>query len=88
MLSLASPQLAALQKTLPPWYNIEVSGEQAKQVDGFHELSQIMAMSVALIFVALAFHFHHSIKPLLVLAAAPYGVVGSLIDLRHRRFIE
>jgi multidrug efflux pump subunit AcrB len=79
--SAALPKLTELQRSLPPGYNIIVSGEQAKQVQGFKNLSVIMATSIALIFVALAFQFKHAVKPLLVLAAAPYGVVGALIAL-------
>jgi multidrug efflux pump subunit AcrB len=77
----AAPQLAELQKTLPPGYSINVSGEQAKQEQGFRNLTVVMAVSIALIFLALAFQFKHATKPVLVLAAAPYGVVGSLIAL-------
>jgi len=40
-----------------------------------------MLISVALIFLALAFQFRHATKPLLVHAAAPYGVVGALLAL-------
>jgi multidrug efflux pump subunit AcrB len=39
------------------------------------------SLPIGLIFLVLAFQFRHSIKPLLVLAAAPYGVCGSLIAL-------
>jgi multidrug efflux pump subunit AcrB len=77
----AAARFADLQKTLPPGYNIVVSGEQAKQVQGFKNLSVIMGISIALIFLALAFQFRHSIKPLVVLATAPYGVAGALIAL-------
>ena len=77
----AAPQLAELRKTLPPGYSINVSGEQAKQEQGFKNLTVVMAVSIALIFLALAFQFRHSVKPILVLAAAPYGVVGALIAL-------
>src|SRR6202040_3201425 len=55
----AAPKLKELENSLPPGYKIIVSGEQAKQVDGFKNL----------------------IKPILVLAAAPYGVAGALIAL-------
>ena len=79
--SPAASRLADLQKTLPPGYNIVISGEQAKQVQGFKNLSAVMGISIALIFLALAFQFRHSIKPLLVLATAPYGVAGALIAL-------
>src|ERR1700742_2865589 len=40
-----------------------------------------MAVSIGMIFLALAFQFKHAVKPFLVLAAAPYGVVGALIAL-------
>src|SRR5208337_836924 len=79
--SAAAPQLEELRKTLPPGYSINVSGEQAKQQQGFKNLAMVMAISIAMIFLALAFQFRHAIKPLLVLAAAPYGVVGALIAL-------
>jgi multidrug efflux pump subunit AcrB len=76
-----SPQLNELRKTLPPGYSVNVSGEQAKQEQGFKNLAVIMAISIALIFIALAIQFRHAIKPVLVLATAPYGVVGALIAL-------
>ena len=77
----AAPELAELRKTLPPGYSINVSGEQAKQEQGFKNLTVVMAVSIGLIFLALAFQFKHAVKPILVLAAAPYGVVGALIAL-------
>jgi multidrug efflux pump subunit AcrB len=77
----AAPQLEELRKTLPPGYSVNVSGEQAKQEQGFKNLAVVMAISIAMIFLALAFQFRHAIKPMLVLAAAPYGVVGALIAL-------
>jgi multidrug efflux pump subunit AcrB len=77
----AAPQLDELRKTLPPGYSIVVSGEQAKQEQGFRNLAIVMAVSIGLIFLALAFQFKHAVKPILVLAAAPYGVVGALIAL-------
>jgi multidrug efflux pump subunit AcrB len=80
--SAAAPQLAELRKTLPPGYSVNVSGEQAKQEQGFRNLTIVMVISIALIFLALAFQFRHSIKPILVLMTAPYGVVGALIALR------
>jgi multidrug efflux pump subunit AcrB len=79
--SAALPQLTELRKSLPPGYNIVVSGEQAKQEQGFRNLTVVMATSIALIFLALAFQFRHAVKPVLVLAAAPYGIVGALIAL-------
>jgi multidrug efflux pump subunit AcrB len=77
----AAPKLQQLQASLPPGYRIIISGEQAKQQQGFVNLAIVMAISIAMIFFALAFQFKHAVKPFLVLAAAPYGVVGALIAL-------
>jgi len=40
-----------------------------------------MAVSIFAIFLALVFQFNNGIKPLLVLAAAPYGIVGAVAAL-------
>jgi multidrug efflux pump subunit AcrB len=77
----AKPRLDQLQASLPPGYRIIISGEQAKQEQGFVNLAIVMAVSIGMIFLALAFQFKHAVKPFLVLAAAPYGVVGALIAL-------
>ena len=77
----AAPKLQQLQASLPPGYRIIISGEQAKQQQGFINLGVVMAVSIGMIFLALAFQFKHAVKPFLVLAAAPYGVVGALIAL-------
>jgi multidrug efflux pump subunit AcrB len=77
----AAPKIQQLQASLPPGYRIIISGEQAKQQQGFVNLAIVMAISIGMIFLALAFQFKHAIKPFLVLAAAPYGVVGALIAL-------
>jgi len=56
----ASPGIQELRKNLPPGYNIVVSGEQAKQDQGFRNLALVMMISIALIFLALAVQFRHS----------------------------
>ena len=75
------PQIEQLRKDLPPGYLLEISGEYAKQRQGFLNLAVVLAISVAAIFLALVLQFNHAVKPLLVFAATPYGVVGSLLAL-------
>ena len=81
MFKPAEAELNKLAANLPPGYQIVVSGEQAKTEQGFKNLAVVMMISVAMIFLALAFQFKHSIKPFLVLACAPYGVAGALFAL-------
>ena len=81
VLKAAGPKLEAFEKALPPGYRIRMGGDYYQQHKGFGELGMVMAASVFLIFLALVFQFNSSIKPLLVFAAAPYGVVGAVAAL-------
>src|SRR4029077_4813598 len=56
-------------------------GEEEKQVDGFDQLSVVLATSVMAIFVALTFQFKNAVKPFIVFAAVPFGSVGALLAL-------
>jgi multidrug efflux pump subunit AcrB len=66
---------------VPPGYKITIGGEKAKQVQSFGDLAVVMGISIAAIFLALVLQFNHAIKPLLVFAAVPYGIVGALMAL-------
>ncbi len=81
----ALPRLDELRKKLPPGYGIALSGERAKQQQGFQNLAVVMVISVCLIFLALVFQFKSAVKPFLVFAATPYGVVGAMLGLWERR---
>lgn len=75
------PQIDAFARRLPPGYKLEIGGEYEKQVEGFRELALVMAVSVLAIFLALVIQFKHAVKPLLVFAAIPYGIVGAVAAL-------
>ncbi len=81
VMNAARPQLTALARDLPPGYQMTIAGAEAKQKTGFTQLGIIMAISISLIFIALVIQFNHLIKPVLVFAAVPYGVVGALAGL-------
>ena len=75
------PRLQEFERNLPPGYRMIIGGEKAKQEEGFGTLSVVMLISVVLIFLALVLQFNHAVKPFLVFAAVPYGIVGALIAL-------
>jgi multidrug efflux pump subunit AcrB len=75
------PKLQDFQKNLPPGYQFRIGGEMAKQTDGFNNLKVVLIVSLLGIYVALLIQFNNAVKPLLVFAAAPYGVVGALLAL-------
>jgi multidrug efflux pump subunit AcrB len=75
------PKIKAFERTLPPGYKLEIGGEYEKQKEGFGELAMVMVVSIVLIFLALVIQFKHALKPLLVFAAIPYGLVGAVTAL-------
>jgi multidrug efflux pump subunit AcrB len=81
VLNEALPKIRELKTTLPAGYKIEIGGEYAKQQTGFGELSVILLISCLMIYVALVIQFNNAIKPVLVFACVPYGVVGALMAL-------
>lgn len=80
-MTAARPGLNAIAASLPPGYKVEVGGEEEKQVDGFQQLSVVLATSVIAIFLALTFQFKNAVKPFIVFAAVPFGSVGALLAL-------
>ncbi len=73
--------LKDFEQRLPPGFEMEISGEQANAQNGFKQLTKVMGISTGLIFVALVFQFRNAVKPLVVLATVPYGIIGALIAL-------
>ena len=81
VLGRALPAIQAIERTLPIGYRLEVGGEQAKQQTGFANLVRVLLISLVAIYGALILQFRSLVKPLLVFAATPYGVIGALIAL-------
>jgi multidrug efflux pump subunit AcrB len=81
VLNEAMPKIKDLQARVPTGYSIVIGGEFAKQQTGFGELGVILMISCLMIYVALVVQFNSAIKPVLVFACVPYGVVGALFAL-------
>jgi multidrug efflux pump subunit AcrB len=81
VMSAAREKLNAFAAALPPGYKMEVGGEEEDQVKGFKDLTIVLLISIIAIFLALVFQFKHAIKPVIVFAAIPFGMVGALISL-------
>src|SRR5678815_1362831 len=81
VMKAARPKLMELQKELPAGYRMEIGGEEEDQVKSFKDLVIVLCVSVLLIFMALVFQFKNAIKPFIVFAAVPFGMVGALAAL-------
>jgi multidrug efflux pump subunit AcrB len=66
---------------LPPGFRLEIAGEHEKQEEGFGEMTVVLGISVALIFIALTVQFQNAVKPFIVFGAIPYGFVGAVAGL-------
>ncbi len=88
IMDAARPALTRFAQSLPLGYKMEIGGEEEEQVRRFKELGVVMAISVVAIFLALVFQFRSAVKPLIVFAAIPYGVVGALgaLAVMHQPF--
>ncbi|MEE8298399.1 MAG: efflux RND transporter permease subunit, partial [Thermodesulfobacteriota bacterium] len=81
ILKKADKEIQSFIENLPPGYNLVWGGERAKQQQGFRNLTMILLISITAIYFALLFQFNNAVKPFLVFAAVPYGIVGSLLAL-------
>jgi multidrug efflux pump subunit AcrB len=81
VLHAVRPGLTKFAQSLPPGYKMEVGGEQEEQEKGFHDLSIVLLISIICIYLALVFQFKNAVKPFIVFATIPYGMVGALIAL-------
>jgi multidrug efflux pump subunit AcrB len=81
VLAKARPAIDAIGADLPPGFTLTIAGEYEKQQEGFAELAVVMAISVGLIFLALVIQFRSAVKPFIVFAAIPYGLVGAVVAL-------
>jgi multidrug efflux pump subunit AcrB len=81
VMSLARPKLKELEKQLPVGCRMEIGGEEEDQIKGFKDLTIVLGISVTMILLALVFQFKNAIKPFIVFAAVPFGMIGALAAL-------
>ncbi|MEK6224339.1 MAG: efflux RND transporter permease subunit, partial [Thermodesulfobacteriales bacterium] len=81
ILNKAEKKINSFVDSLPLGYKLVWGGEKAKQQKGNKNLITVLIISVLGIFLSLLIQFKNAVKPLLVFAAVPYGIVGSLIAL-------
>jgi multidrug efflux pump subunit AcrB len=77
----ARPQLTKFTEALPPGYALAIGGEEEERIKGFGQIVVVLIVSTVLIFVALVFQFRSAVKPIIVFAAIPFGMVGALMAL-------
>jgi len=82
IMSATRSSIQQLRSELPPGYDLAIGGEEEEQTKGFNNLVIVLVISVIAIYVALTLQFKSAVKPLIVFATIPFGVVGALVSLR------
>jgi multidrug efflux pump subunit AcrB len=81
VMTAARPALKKFAESLPPGYAMAIGGEEEVRLQGFGQILVVLIVSTVMIFLALVFQFRSAVKPLIVFAAIPYGMIGALIAL-------
>ncbi|HMJ63646.1 MAG TPA: efflux RND transporter permease subunit [Bryobacteraceae bacterium] len=81
VIDAAMPKLKEFEKQLPNGFIFRFAGEYKEQTSGFGDLATVLVICVLSIYLALLAQFKHAVKPLIVFAAIPYGVVGAIFAL-------
>lgn len=82
VMQAARPAFDKLQKSMVSGYKLDIGGEEEEQKKGFNNLVVVLVISILCIYVALTLQFKNAVKPLIVFATIPFGVVGALVSLR------
>ena len=81
VVSSVMPKLKAFENQLPNGFLFRFAGEYKEQTSGFGDLVTVLIICILAIYLALLAQFKHAVKPLIVFAAIPYGVVGAVFAL-------
>jgi multidrug efflux pump subunit AcrB len=81
VMTAARPALKKFADALPPGYSMAIGGEEEVRLQGFGQILVVLVVSTVMIFLALVFQFRSAVKPMIVFAAIPFGMIGALIAL-------
>ncbi|MEH6578436.1 MAG: efflux RND transporter permease subunit [Amphritea sp.] len=75
------PKLDVLLKGLPAGYTVEIDGEMEETEKAQKQVVFAVGLSVVLMFLILTIQYNSLLKPAVVMAAVPLGMIGVLIGL-------
>jgi multidrug efflux pump subunit AcrB len=74
-------RLKTLSKSWPAGFHYGFGGEKEEQEKGFASMGIAMVTSILAIYLALVLQFNSLMKPMVIFAAVPFGMVGGLMGL-------
>jgi len=75
------PKLEAMLDDLPPGYAVEIDGELEETAKAQRQVVIAIAISILLMVLVLTVQYNSLVKPAVVMAAVPLGMIGVLLGL-------
>jgi multidrug efflux pump subunit AcrB len=75
------PKLDALVESLPPGYFVEADGELEETVKAQAQVIRAIGIALLLMVLVLVTQYNSVVKPVVILAAVPMGLIGVLLGL-------
>ncbi len=79
--SRIQPKLDTLLDDLPPRYFVEIDGELEETAKAQRQVVRAVGLSIVLMLLILTVQYNSVLKPLVVMAAVPLGMIGVLLGL-------
>ena len=79
--SRVRPKLEAMLAKLPKGYFIEIDGELEETAKAQIQVVQAVGISIVLMFLVLTIQYNSMLKPVVIMAAVPLGMIGVLMGL-------
>ena len=80
------PKLDAMLFDLPNGYFIETDGELEETAKAQIQVVHAVGISIVLMFLVLTVQYNSLLKPVIIMAAVPLGLIGVLIGLSLTRW--
>src|SRR5262249_37946022 len=81
VMKFVHPKLDPIRKSLPPGYFIAIGGSEEHVGKVARDAAVVAITSMLGIFFALVVQFRSAVKPVIVLAALPYGAAGAILAI-------
>ena len=75
------PKLEAMLSNLPSGYFIEIDGELEETAKAQAQVVRAIGISIVLMFLVLTIQYNSLLKPVVIMAAVPLGLIGVLVGL-------
>ncbi len=81
ILEILEPEVAAIEKELPPGYHIDNGGIDEEAMRGERANNVSLGVGAVLVILCLLLQYNSAVKPLLILLTVPLSIIGGMLGL-------